>query len=67
MSEHTETPWRQPSQAAPGQPEIDWIEVVRAQARSLRFGSIHVTVHDGRVVHIERIEKLRLPQTLSSH
>lgn len=27
--------------------------------RNLRFGSIELTVHDGRVVQIERREKLR--------
>jgi len=27
---------------------------------TLRFGSIEIVVHEGRVVHIERREKLRL-------
>jgi hypothetical protein len=27
---------------------------------SLRFGSIEIVVHEGRVVHIERREKLRV-------
>lgn len=33
-------------------------EVLRA-LRGIRFGSIEVVVHDGRVVQIERREKLR--------
>ena len=28
--------------------------------RGLRFGSVEITVHDGRIVQIERKEKLRL-------
>ena len=27
---------------------------------SLRFGHVHVTVHDGRVVQIEKVERTRL-------
>ncbi len=28
--------------------------------RGLRYGAVEITVHDGRVVQIERTEKLRL-------
>jgi hypothetical protein len=34
-------------------------ELLRA-VRALRFGSVEVTVHDGRVVQIEKREKVRL-------
>ncbi|QSA96886.1 DUF2292 domain-containing protein [Methylococcus sp. EFPC2] len=34
--------------------------------RNLRFGSIELTVHDGRVVQIERREKVRLEHNGSS-
>jgi hypothetical protein len=35
------------------------IEVLR-QLRSLRFGQITAMIHDGRIVQIDRIERLRL-------
>jgi len=34
-------------------------EVIRA-LRSLRYGSVNLTVHDGRLVEIQKIEKLRI-------
>jgi hypothetical protein len=37
------------------------IEVLR-QLRSLRFGQITAMIHDGRIVQIDRIERLRLSQ-----
>lgn len=36
-----------------------WLEAVRAQVESLRFGQVQVVVHDSRVVQIEKIEKIR--------
>ena len=39
----------------------DWLNVLRQQAASLRFGVIQVVIHEGRVVQIERTEKYRLP------
>lgn len=30
----------------------------------LRFGTVEITIHDGRVVQIERTEKIRLPNDL---
>lgn len=37
----------------------DWLEHVQKSASKLRFGSIQITVHDGRVTQIESIEKTR--------
>jgi hypothetical protein len=37
----------------------DWLEVVRKNAANLRFGSVQITVHDGRVTQVESIEKTR--------
>jgi len=34
-------------------------EVIRA-LRSLRYGSVNLTVHDGRLVEIQKIEKIRM-------
>ena len=40
-----------------------WLDLVRHQVGSLRFGTVLITVHDGRVVQVEKNEKLRLDQT----
>ncbi len=37
-----------------------WLEPLLDAVRQLRFGSVELTVHDGRIVQIERKEKLRL-------
>jgi hypothetical protein len=37
----------------------DWLEVVRRNVANLRFGSVQITVHDGRVTQVESIEKTR--------
>jgi hypothetical protein len=40
--------------------EIDaWERVVRDAIRRLRYGSVEVLVHDGRVVQVETREKVR--------
>ena len=38
---------------------LSWIEVVRQQVSSLRFGVVQITVHDSRVVQIETTERVR--------
>lgn len=49
---------------SPNKPQIMLAETVTRQiARclaGLRFGSVELTIHDGRIVQIERREKLRL-------
>ena len=40
--------------------EAAWLKVVRQHVESLRFGQVHLVVHDGRVTQIERLEKLRI-------
>ena len=47
-----------PRPTAPA-PEPSWLRIVRMRAERLRYGSIHVTVHDGRVTQVESIEKTR--------
>jgi hypothetical protein len=37
----------------------DWLEIVRNNVANLRFGSVQITVHDGRVTQVESIEKTR--------
>jgi len=41
--------------------DADLLESVEVLLRGLRFGSIEITVHEGRVAWIERREKTRLP------
>ena len=43
----------------PSADELDWLEVVRQKVAKLRFGSVQITVHDGRVTQVESIEKTR--------
>jgi hypothetical protein len=34
----------------------DWLELVRQNVQSLRFGVVQIVVHDSRVTQIERTE-----------
>ncbi len=36
-----------------------WQEVVRRKVAAIRFGSVQITVHDGRVTQVEAVEKTR--------
>jgi hypothetical protein len=38
----------------------EWLELVRRQISSLKFGTVQITVHDSRVTQVERVEKVRL-------
>jgi hypothetical protein len=38
----------------------EWLELVRQQVSSLKFGTVQITVHDSRVTQVERVEKVRL-------
>ena len=40
-------------------PEQDWLEVVKQQVSGLRFGSVEITIHEGRVVQVETSTKVR--------
>ena len=37
-----------------------WLELVRQTVGSLRYGVLHITIHDGRVTQIDKTEKRRL-------
>jgi hypothetical protein len=39
-----------------------WERTVREAVESLRYGSVEVLVHDGRVVQVETRRKVRFPQ-----
>jgi len=40
-------------------PKAEWFEVVCKNVSNLRFGSVQITIHDGRVTQVESIEKTR--------
>ena len=42
-----------------GRQSESWLEVVNAQVASLQFGSVIVSIHEGRVVQVETTTKLR--------
>jgi hypothetical protein len=39
---------------------LNWLEVVRRQVGSLRYGVVQIVVHDSQVTQIEKTERLRL-------
>ena len=41
--------------------EAEWAQAVRQAVASLRYGSVEVLVHDGRVVQVETRRKVRFP------
>lgn len=44
----------------PGYLEPSLLQQIAEAICRVRYGSIHITIHDARVVQIERIEKIRL-------
>jgi len=42
-------------------PSEPWIEIIRRKVGAMRFGSVQLTIHDGRVTQVEATEKTRLP------
>lgn len=43
-------------------PEVEsWLEIVKQKAESVRYGSVQIIIHDGRVTLVESTEKTRLP------
>ena len=37
-----------------------WLELVRRQVTSLRFGVVQIVVHDAQVTQVEKTERVRL-------
>jgi hypothetical protein len=40
-------------------PAEPWLEVVRRLVTDLRFGSVSITVHEGRVTQVEAVQRTR--------
>jgi hypothetical protein len=38
-----------------------WLDIVKQKVESMRFGSVQIVVHEGRVTQVESTEKTRLP------
>jgi hypothetical protein len=38
----------------------EWLEIVARHVGSMKFGVVQITVHESRVVQIEKTEKVRL-------
>ena len=38
----------------------EWLEIVRKQMASLRYGVVQIVVHDSQVTQIEKTERVRL-------
>ena len=41
----------------------NWLDLVRRQVESLRFGVVQITIHDSKVTQIDRTEKTRVENT----
>ena len=53
----TPTPSSKPNH--PADSNAEWMDVVLRKIENLRFGSVQITVHEGRVTLVESIEKTR--------
>jgi len=51
------------SKAAVSAADDAWLELVRRQVGSLRYGVVQITVHDARVIQIEKTERVRLEKS----
>jgi hypothetical protein len=41
---------------------VQLLEKIAQAIRSIRYGAVQITIHDARVVQIDRIEKIRVEQ-----
>ena len=42
-----------------------WLDLLRRQVASMKFGVVQITVHDSKVVQLEKTEKIRFQQPKS--
>lgn len=47
------------SQSLDSYPIEPWLEIVRQKVAAMRFGSVQIVVHEGRVTQVESTEKTR--------
>jgi hypothetical protein len=48
-----------PNSPVPDDDGQNWLEVVRHYVELLQFGTVEIIVHDGRVIQIDKTERLR--------
>ena len=46
--------------------EDAWLEIVRKQVKSLRFGVVQIVVHDSEVTQIDKTERVRLEKPVKN-
>ena len=51
-----------PAAAEESREFAEWIQVVKQSVSALQFGVVQIVVHNGKVVQIEKTEKLRIDQ-----
>ena len=56
-------PYPLPKETAIAQHSSSWLSVAKQQVESLKFGTVTITVHEGRVVQVETSSKIRLDRT----
>lgn len=56
-----------PSAADPLPMPPSLLQELREALRSIRYGTIEIVIHDGRVVQLERREKIRFDQGATEH
>jgi hypothetical protein len=44
-----------------------WLDVVRRKVSAMRFGSVQIVIHEGRVTQVESTEKTRLGDSASTN
>lgn len=44
-------------------PSGQWVKIVRDAVGALKFGEVHLTVHQGRVVEVRKVEKVRFAES----
>jgi hypothetical protein len=65
MSRELTTQTTESGRPTAGARNDSWLEVVRQQVGSLRFGVVQIVVHEARVVQVERTEKVRFEQQIT--
>jgi len=52
--------------SSPDQEIASWLKVVESKVAALRFGSVQIIVHEGRVTQVESTEKVRFASRTSN-
>ncbi|MFF2480733.1 YezD family protein [Paenibacillus sp. NPDC058071] len=53
--------------AKPLELDQQWLDRISEQVNGLQYGSVIITVHDGRIVQIDRTERTRFDQPSHKH